>query len=682
MNIKPKEATAVINSLIGGVVPKLGVQHITVGRSNEVTMVIQSLEEVKNGHSMMKCWIGDFGSGKSFMLHLLNTVALKQKYVVTTTDFTPHTRLYSNDGKAQALYASLMNNIAIQTKPEGGALHILLEKWIEKVIMQTAAEHKISLAAIRNPQYFELIERGIIQTVNEISDVGAFDFGIAIVKYYEGFIRQEDTLKKNALRWLKGEYTTKTEARKDLGVNEIVNDRNYYEMLKNFCRLFVSIGYSGLVINLDEAINLYKIQNPGMRQKNYEKMMSMYNDCFQGKVEHLFINIAGTTDVLEDPKKGFYSYDALKTRLQVNKFETAELRDYAQPVIRLMPLSHDEIFILLKNLKEIVDFNYKTQLDFSYKDIHQFMEEMYNKPGASEFLTPREVIRDFLNILNILRQNPNADKKKLIADIQIKDEREPLEELIESEEELRLKRRKKIEKQCKNVILPPEVLEELSTTLLDDENILKALTGSFKNEAGTLVATEKRLLFIDKKQKDFSFPYSRISEMTYTQGPQHSVMHIKLDNEMMHIEFLPNNQVKPLITLLEAQIDILERKTLAAELKYWEKQIRDEDIRTLLNRMSKIALIIQEKDPHASEIFFMRHAETAVKFLKQYYTIEISEMKSEETQASLQRITDAIKMTHQAFEQELNNMFQADMLDIDAESTAYMQSLKNRGLIN
>lgn len=682
MNIKPKEATAVINSLIGGVVPKLGVQHITVGRSNEVTMVIQSLEEVKNGHSMMKCWIGDFGSGKSFMLHLLNTVALKQKYVVTTTDFTPHTRLYSNDGKAQALYASLMNNIAIQTKPEGGALHILLEKWIEKVIMQTAGDHKISLAAIRNPQYFELIERGIIQTVNEISDVGAFDFGIAIVKYYEGFIRQEDTLKKNALRWLKGEYTTKTEARKDLGVNEIVNDRNYYEMLKNFCRLFVSIGYSGLVINLDEAINLYKIQNPGMRQKNYEKMMSMYNDCFQGKVEHLFINIAGTTDVLEDPKKGFYSYDALKTRLQVNKFETAELRDYAQPVIRLMPLSHDEIFILLKNLKEIVDFNYKTQLDFSYKDIHQFMEEMYNKPGASEFLTPREVIRDFLNILNILRQNPNADKKKLIADIQIKDEREPLEELIESEEELRLKRRKKIEKQCKNVILPPEVLEELSTTLLDDENILKALTGSFKNEAGTLVATEKRLLFIDKKQKDFSFPYSRISEMTYTQGPQHSVLHIKLDNEMLHIEFLPNNQVKPLITLLEAQIDILERKTLAAELKYWEKQIRDEDIRTLLNRMSKIALIIQEKDPHASEIFFMRHAETAVKFLKQYYTIEISEMKSEETQASLQRITDAIKMTHQAFEQELNNMFQADMLDIDAESAAYMQSLKNRGLIN
>lgn len=681
--IKPKEATAVINSLIGGVVPKIGVQHITVGRADEVTMLIHTLEEVKNGHSMIKFWIGDFGSGKSFMLHLLDTVALKQKYVVANTDFTPHTRLYSNDGKAQALYASLMNNIAIQTHPEGGALHILLEKWIEKVIMQTAGEHKISLTAIRDPQYFALIEQGIMHTVNELSDVGSFDFGIAIVKYYEGFIRQDDNLRKNALRWLKGEYTTKTEARKDLGVGEIVNDRNYYEMLKNFCRLFVNIGYSGLMINLDEAINLYKIQHPGMRQKNYEKLMSIYNDCFQGKVEHLFFNIAATTDVLEDPKKGFYSYDALKTRLQVNKFETKQLRDYAQPVIRLKPLSNDEIFILLKNLKEIFDLNYNTQLDFSYKDIHHFMEEMYNKPGASEFLTPREVIRDFLNILNIIRQNPTADKQKLIADIQIRDERNLMEETTEEPEEERLLKRKRcIEKQCKQTILPPEVLDELATTLLDDEHVLKTLTGSFKNEAGTLVVTEKRLLFIDKKQQDTSFPYSRINEMSYTQGAQHSVLHFTLDNEKANIDFLPNNQVKSLISLLEAQIDILERKTLAAELKYWEKQIGNKELKSLLNRMSKIALIIQEKDRQAGEIFMLRHADTVTKLLKQYYSIEMSEMQSQEANDSLRQIADAIAITHQAFEQELRNSYQTEMLDIEAESAAYIQGLKNRGLIN
>ena len=576
LNIKPKEATAIIHSLIGGVVPKIGVQHITVGRSKEIAMLLAALDDVKNGHSLMKLWVGDFGSGKSFMLHLLNTTALKQRFVVATTDFTPHTRLYSNDGKAQTLYASLMNNVAIQTKPEGGALPILLEKWIENIILKTAATHRISPTEIRSLQHFDLIGQTIMQTLNDITDAGAFDFGIAIIKYYEGFMRQDDYVKRNALRWLKGEYTTKTEARKDLGMSEIVNDRNYYEMLKNFCRLFVSIGYSGLVINLDEAVNLYRIYHPAMRQKNYEKLMSIYNDCFQGKIEHLYINVATTTDALIDENKGLYSYEALKTRLQVNKFETTTLRDYAQPVIRLMPLNHDEIFVLLKKIKQIFDINYHSQVDFSYKDIRDFMEEMYNKPGASEFLTPREVIRDFLNILNIIRQNPASDKKKLIADIQILDEREPLESLSETEQ------------------TPPP-----------------------------------------KQATD-----------------------------------------------IEIQTEITERTTLASEINYWEKQIKNREIKPMLNRMSQIAGIIHEKNSLAGEKFALRHAETVIKFLRQYHIITASGVSSEESKESLRRITETLTLTLQAFEQELNNLLQADMLDMDAESKAYLQSLKNRGLIN
>lgn len=678
INIKPKEATAVINSLISGVVPKIGVQHITVGRSDEVATAIKTLEDVKNGHSVMKFWIGDFGSGKSFMLHLLNTVALKQKFVVTNADFTPHIRLYSNDGKAQGLYSAIIDNIAIHTKPEGGALQILLEKWIEKVIMQTAAENGVSITEIRQAEYFYLIEQGIMKTLNEITEVGAFDFGIAVVKYYEGFICGDEQLKKNALRWLKGEYTTKTEARKELGVGEIINDRNYYDMLKNFCHLFVNIGYSGFVINLDEAVNLYKISNPGMRQKNYEKLLSMYNDCFQGKIENLFINIAGTTELLEDTKKGLYSYDALKTRLEVNRFETMELRDFAQPVIRLMPLSHDEIFVLLKKLKEIFDQHYQTELEFTNEDMLHFMEEIYNKPGALEFLTPREVIRDFLNVLNILRQNPGVDKQKLLDDIHIVDERR-LEE--EKEEDLRQKKIKRIEKQCKNILLPQEVIEELSNTLLDDENILKNLPASLRNEAGTMIVTEKRLLFINRKQETTSFPYNSINEMSYTTGAQTSILQILLDNENLSIDFIPNAQIKPLINLLEAQIDILERKTLAAELKYWEKQIKNPEIKEQLNKMSKIAAIIDEKDRAAAELFLLRHAETVIKLLKQYYTLETAGLESRETETALKNISEAIHLTHHAFEQELNNIFKNDMHDIDAESKAYVQGLKNRGLI-
>lgn len=434
-NIKPKEATAIINSLIGGVVPKIGVQHITVGRSDEINAVVTALDDVRNGHSMVKFWIGDFGSGKSFMLHLMNTVALKQKFVVTNADFTPDNRLYSNDGKGLALYSAIMDNVAIQTKPEGGALPILMEKWIEQMVMKTAQDNNIPLADIRNGQYLNLIQNNIMKTINEITEVGGFDFGTVVMKYYEGFIRDDEQLRRNALKWLKGEYSTKTEAKQDLGVREIIDDINYYDMLKNFCKLFVSMGYSGFVINLDEMINLYKISTSAMREKNYEKILSIYNDCFQGKVSNLFFNFAGTKEVLENERRGLFSYHALKTRLQINRFETIQIRDFAQPVIKLFPLDHNEIFVLLKKLKAIFDFNYRMTANISDEDIYMFMEEMFNKPGASEFLTPREVIRDFLNILNILRQNPDLDKAKLFGDIEISDERVD-KNLVDSIDEL------------------------------------------------------------------------------------------------------------------------------------------------------------------------------------------------------------------------------------------------------
>jgi hypothetical protein len=434
-NIKPKEATSIINSLIGGVVPNIGVQHITVGRSDEINAVVTALEDVKNGHSMVKFWIGDFGSGKSFMLHLLNTVALKQKFVVANADFTPENRLYSNDGKGVALYSKIMDNVSIQTKPEGGALSTLLEKWIEQVVTKTAEENNISIADIRNEQYLKLIQNNIMKTINEITEVGGFDFGTVVMKYYEGYIIGDEQLRRNALKWLKGEYRTKTEARQDLGVREVINDLNYYDMLKNFCKLFVSMGYSGFMVNLDEAINLYKISTSVMREKNYEKILTIYNDCFQGKVSNLFFNIAGTKEFLENQRRGLFSYDALKTRLATNKFETSEIRDFAQPVLKLLPLNHNEIFVLLKKLKAIFDYNYKTEIQINDGEIQQFMEELFNKPGASEFLTPREVIRDFLNVLNIIRQNPKIDKNKLFGEIVIEDER-PDEFSLDSIEEL------------------------------------------------------------------------------------------------------------------------------------------------------------------------------------------------------------------------------------------------------
>lgn len=434
-NIKPKEATEIINSLLSGTVPRIGVQYIAVGRDDEIAAVVAALEDVKNGHNVMKFWIGDFGSGKSFMFHLMKTVALKQKFVVTGADFTPDNRLYSNDWKGVSLYTALVDNISIQTKPEGGALPALLEKWIEQVINQTAADNNILLSEIRNDQYLSLIQTNILKTINEITETGGFDFGTVVMKYYEGYVKNDESLRRNALKWLKGEYRAKTEARQDLGVREVINDLNYYDMLKNFTKLFVSIGYSGFMINLDEAINLYKISTSVMREKNYEKILTIYNDCYQGKVSHLFINIAGTREFLESERRGLYGYNALKTRLEVNKYAVGGIKDFAQPVIRLLPIDHNEIFVLLKNLKRIFDYNYKVELCVTDGDIGKFMEDIYNKPGASEFLMPREVIREFLNILSVLRQNLGLTFGQLVKEVEVKDER-PQDDLLNSIEEL------------------------------------------------------------------------------------------------------------------------------------------------------------------------------------------------------------------------------------------------------
>lgn len=432
-NIKPNEATTIINSLQGGVVPSVGLQHILVGRANESRAVLETIGEVEKGSSSVKFWIGDFGSGKSFMMTLIKQIALKKNFIVASTDFSPEKRLYDNSRKAVRVYSDLVDSFAIQTKPEGNALSTILESWIDEVMEMTAEENDIDPFDLRTQENLPLVKRKISETIKQITDVGAFEFGEVVAKYYEGFVREDVELMRMSLKWLRGEYSTKTEARQDLGVREIINDENYYQMIRNWTQFFVAIGYSGLVINLDEAINLYKIIHPATRDKNYEKILNIYNDCMQGRVSHLMINFGGTKEFLEDSRRGLFSYDALKSRLASNQFETLEVRDYSQPVIKLYPLSHEEIFVLLNNLKKIFDLHYAVELDFNKDDIKYFMEEVYNRPGAREFLTPRDVIRDFLKILSILRQNPQIDKSHVIrstdsgnSQVEIEDEIELL----------------------------------------------------------------------------------------------------------------------------------------------------------------------------------------------------------------------------------------------------------------
>lgn len=431
IDISPREAASIIDALTAGVVPNSGIRSIVVGRDKEVSAIVESLKNVADGQNVMKFWIGEFGSGKSFMFHLMKAIALKMKFVVASADFNPDIRVYSNDGKSVALYRQLMNNLSIQTKPDGGALTILLEKWIGNIVTEVSSENKISPSELQLPENNYLVEVKISQIINSMTDAGGFDIGLVISRYFQGYIKGNDQLRRNALKWLQGEYVSKIEARQALGVHEIVNDQNYFDILCCLSKLFVSMGYAGFLINMDEAINLYKIPLSPMREKNYEKLLSFYNYCYQGNGKNMFINVAGTKDFLYNERRGLYSYEALRTRLMPNKYTSKSVIDFSQPVIVIEPIGMEDILILLNNLRDIFNLRHNSNLEITDEQVVMFMEELYNRPGASEFLLPRDVIRDFLNILSTLRQNPQIRFEDLIK-------RLPLHPAIPSEEYLEI----------------------------------------------------------------------------------------------------------------------------------------------------------------------------------------------------------------------------------------------------
>lgn len=414
MNIKKRDSTAILNSLSGGVVPARGLQYILVGRTEEAKQILKDLEEVKNGSSVVKFFIGSFGSGKSFIQALIYQIALNEKFVVTKADFTPERRLYGNEGKAVATYTELMKNLSISTAPQGGALSHILDLWIMKVQENVVQMRGYKTIEMENPTFVSDVELEISRVVTKMDEfTGGYDFARILTQYYRGFIDGESEMQRKALKWLRGEYRTKTEAKTDLGVRDTIHDDNYFNYIKIISQFVRQIGYAGLVVNFDEAINLYKITHPQTRDKNYETILKIFNDTLQGNMEGLYFSFGGTLEFLEDERRGLFSYGALKRRLETNRFETNEFRDLSQPVIKLKPLKHEETFVLLQKLRDIhaVHFNYSS--DIRDAEIQQFIQKEYNRPGALENMTVGEVVRTFLGALSILQQNPLYDRSEI-----------------------------------------------------------------------------------------------------------------------------------------------------------------------------------------------------------------------------------------------------------------------------
>ena len=395
----PKRIAAVIiNSLKGGVVPRIGLPYITVGREREIEALLHDLALVADGGASFRFLVGRYGAGKSFLLQTIRTHAMGRDFVVADADLSPERRLQGNQGQGLATYKELIRNLSTKTRPEGGALPLVLERWARN-LAEGASDPMVPLKASLAP-------------IREL--VHGFDFCRVLEAYYAAYLEGDEERQALCAKWLRGEYRTKTESKSELSINACIGDDDWYEYLKLFAQFLVGAGYQGLIVLVDELVNLYKIPNSITRQYNYEKILTMYNDTLQGKAHHLGIIMGGTPQSIEDRRRGVFSYEALRSRLAQGRFAGEGMTDMLAPVIYLNPLTHEELLVLTEKLADIHAgyFGYERRLQTS--DLADFLTVEFGRVGADSHLTPREVIRDFIELLDILYQNPEADVSALL----------------------------------------------------------------------------------------------------------------------------------------------------------------------------------------------------------------------------------------------------------------------------
>ena len=402
-------ANVLMNALKGGVVPRTGLEYITVGRTQEINAILHDIEMIEEGSASFRFIVGKYGSGKSFLLQTIRNYATAKGFAVVDADLSPERRFAGTKGQGLATYKELIQNLSTKSKPDGSALPLVLEKWISGIQMEIKAESDVC-----GEEFDKLVERRIYAVAGSLEGmVNGFEFAKAVVLYWKAYKEDDSALKSNVLKWFRGEYATRKEAKEDLGINFIVTDETWYDFLKLFAAFLVGAGYKGMLVVIDELVNIFKIPNSITRANNYEKILTMYNDVLQGKAKHIGFLMGGTPQCIEDKYKGVFSYEALRSRLAEGHFATADIKDLSAPIIRLQMLSQEEMYILIEKLLHIHAQLYHYEPAMTQEDLVYFLTVEYNRVGAETHITPREIIRDFIELLNILYQNP----QKTIAEI-------------------------------------------------------------------------------------------------------------------------------------------------------------------------------------------------------------------------------------------------------------------------
>lgn len=405
-------AQTILNSLKGGVVPRIGLPYITVGRKNEIEALLHDVDIIAEGGASFRFIVGRYGAGKSFLIQTLRNYVMDRGFIVADADLSPERRLQGTRGQGLATYRELISNLSTKTKPEGGALTLVLDRWINSV--QTEAVQETGLMP-GDPALTKTVDQKIYAVTSAISElVHGFEFARLLSLYYHAYIEDDEETKAKVVRWFRGEYALKREAKEALGVNIIITDDDWYDYLKIFAVFFRLAGYTGMMLMIDELVNIYKIPHAITRQYNYEKLLTMYNDTLQGKARYLGIIMGATPQAVEDKRRGLYSYEALRSRLAEGKFSKPGARDLLAPVIRLEPLTPEEMMVLCEKLSDIHADLYGYPRQLGSADLVRFIQLEYGRIGADQNITPREVIRDFIEVLDLLYQNPGMNIEELL----------------------------------------------------------------------------------------------------------------------------------------------------------------------------------------------------------------------------------------------------------------------------
>ena len=402
-------ASVLVNALKGGVVPRVGLEYITVGRAQEIAAILHDIDMISDGGASFRFIVGKYGSGKSFLLQTVRNYATAKGFAVVDADLSPERRFAGTKGQGLATYKELLRNLSTKSKPDGGALPLVLEKWISGIQSIIKAQTDLDGEAFEKQ-----VEKQIFAVAGSLEGmVNGFDFAKAILTYWRAYRQDDAVMKSNVLRWFRGEYASRREAKADLDINFIVTDETWYDFLKIFAVFLVSAGYNGLLVLIDELVNIFKIPNSITRHNNYEKILTIYNDVLQGKASHIGFLMSGTPQCIEDKYRGLFSYEALRSRLAEGHFASDDIKDLSAPIIRLQMLTQEEMYVLVEKLRDIHAQLYNYSPSLRHDDLVYFLTVEYNRVGADTHITPREIIRDFIELVGILHQNPS----KSVADI-------------------------------------------------------------------------------------------------------------------------------------------------------------------------------------------------------------------------------------------------------------------------